>query len=267
MRLENKVAVVTGGASGMGRAAAEMFAREGAKVAIGDISDAGEVVAGIEAAGGEALHLFVDTAEGDQVQRLINAAVDRWGGLDVLYNHAGIGLSGPITEIEGDDFDRLFAVNVKGVYWGCKHAIPHLLARGGGSIINMSSNAGLVGRAGDPLYSASKHAVVGLTKSLAVTYAHQNIRINAVCPGPIDTPALWRGTETEAERQERVPAILATCPAARIAAADEVASAVLFLASDESRFINGVALAIDGAKAAGIMPLDRYRLDFPVNQG
>lgn len=267
MRLQNKVAVITGGASGMGRAAAEMFAREGAKVAIGDINDAGEVVAGIESAGGEALHQIVDTAEGDQVLGLIDAAVERWGGLDVLYNHAGIGLSGPITDVEGDDFDRLFAVNVKGVYWGCKHAIPHLLARGGGSIINMSSNAGLVGRAGDPLYSASKHAVVGLTKSLAVTYAHQNIRINAVCPGPIDTAALWRGTETEEERQARVPGILATCPAARIASADEVASAVLFLASDESRFINGVALAIDGAKAAGIMPIDRYRLDFPINQG
>jgi NAD(P)-dependent dehydrogenase (short-subunit alcohol dehydrogenase family) len=243
-----------------------MFAREGARVAIGDISDASEVVASIEDAGGEAFSMEVDTASGDQVHALIEATVDRWGGLDVVYNHAGIGMSKPITEVDGDEFDRLFAVNVKGVYWGCKHALPHLLARGGGSIINMSSNAGLLGRAADPLYSASKHAVVGLTKSLAVTYAHQNIRVNAVCPGPIDTPALWRGADTEAEREARIPAILATCPAARIAGADEVAAAVLFLASDESRFINGVALAVDGAKAAGIMPLDRYRLDFPVNE-
>jgi NAD(P)-dependent dehydrogenase (short-subunit alcohol dehydrogenase family) len=266
LRLENKVAVITGGASGMGRAAAEMFAREGAKVAIGDINDASEVVASIEEAGGEALQLTVDTAEGNQVRALIEAAVERWGGLDILYNHAGIGMSKPITEVEGEDFDRLFAVNVKGVYWGCKHALPHLLARGGGSIINMSSNAGLLGRAADPLYSASKHAVVGLTKSLAVTYAHQNVRVNAVCPGPIDTPALWRGVDADEERDARIPLILASCPAARIADADEVAAAVLFLASDESRFISGVALAIDGAKAAGIMPLERYRLDFPLNQ-
>jgi NAD(P)-dependent dehydrogenase (short-subunit alcohol dehydrogenase family) len=266
MKLENKVAVITGGASGMGRAAAEMFVREGAKVAIGDIADASDVVAAIQAAGGEAFQQQVDTANGEQVRSLVEAAVERWGGLDIMYNHAGIGLSGPITEVEGDEFDRLFAVNVKGVYWGCKFALPHMLAGGGGSIINMSSNAGLLGRAGDPLYSSSKHAVVGLTKSLAVTYAHQNIRVNAVCPGPIDTPALWRGTQTEAERQDRIPAILATCPAARIASADEVATAVLFLASDDSRFISGVALAIDGAKAAGIMPLDRYRLDFEINQ-
>jgi NAD(P)-dependent dehydrogenase (short-subunit alcohol dehydrogenase family) len=266
MKLENKVAVITGGASGMGRAAAEMFAREGAKVAIGDINDAGEVVAAIQAEGGDAFQQQVDTANGDQVRSLVDSAVERWGRLDVMYNHAGIGLSGPITEVDGDEFDRLFAVNVKGVYWGCKFALPYMLAAGGGSIINMSSNAGLVGRAGDPLYSSSKHAVVGLTKSLAVTYAHQNIRVNAVCPGPIDTPALWRGTHTEAERQDRVPAILATCPAARIASADEVAAAVLFLASDDSRFISGVSLAIDGAKAAGIMPLDRYRLDFEINE-
>jgi NAD(P)-dependent dehydrogenase (short-subunit alcohol dehydrogenase family) len=266
VKLENKVAVITGGASGMGRAAAEMFAREGAKVAIGDINDAAEVVEAIQESGGEAIQLQVDTAIGDQVHALVESAVERWGGLDIMYNHAGIGLSGPITEVTGDEFDRLFAVNVKGVYWGCKYALPHMLARGGGSIINMSSNAGLLGRAGDPLYSSSKHAVVGLTKSLAVTYAHQNIRVNAVCPGPIDTPALWRGTQSAAERQDRVPAILATCPAARIASADEVAAAVVFLASDDSRFISGVALAIDGAKAAGIMPLDRYRLDFPINQ-
>jgi NAD(P)-dependent dehydrogenase (short-subunit alcohol dehydrogenase family) len=265
MRLQGKVAVITGGASGMGKAAAEMFAREGARVAIGDLEDANGTVEEIKAAGGDAYSQNVDTANGEQVRNLIDSAVDRWGGLDVLYNHAGIGMSKPVTEVEGDEFDRLFAVNVKGVFWGCKFAIPHMLERGGGSIINMSSNAGLLGRAGDPMYSASKHAVVGLTKSLAVTYAHQNIRVNAVCPGPIDTPALWRGTNSEDERQTRIPAILATCPAARIAAADEVASAVLFLASDESRFINGVALAIDGAKAAGIMPLDRYSLDFAIN--
>lgn len=265
MRLENKVAVITGGASGIGRATAEMFAREGAKVAIGDINDAGEVVSIIESAGAEVFSQLTDTADGDQVQALIDAAVRRWGGLDIIFNNAGIGAAKPITEVDEDEFDRLFAVNVKGVFWGCKHALPHLLKRGGGAIVNMSSNAGLLGRAPDPIYSSSKHAVIGLTKSLAVTYAHQNVRVNAVCPGPIDTPALWRGADTEEERLERIPRILASCPAARIASSDEVAQAVLFLASDESRFISGVGLAIDGAKAAGIMPLERYRLDFAIN--
>lgn len=265
MRLENKVAVITGGASGIGRATAEMFAREGAKVAIGDINDASEVVAAIAKGGGEAFSMVTDTADGEQVHGLIEATVSHWGGLDIIFNNAGIGAAKPITEVDGDEFDRLFAVNVKGVYWGCKYALPYLLERGGGAIVNMSSNAGLVGRAPDPIYSSSKHAVVGLTKSLAVTYAHQNVRVNAVCPGPIDTPALWRGADTDAERQERTPRILASCPAARIASADEVAQAVLFLASDESRFVSGVGLAVDGAKAAGIMPLERYSLDFAIN--
>ncbi|MBI3977768.1 MAG: SDR family oxidoreductase [Chloroflexi bacterium] len=265
MRLKEKIAVITGGASGIGRATAVLFAREGARVAVGDVADASAVADAIIATGGDALFLPTDVTAGGQVKALIAAAASRWGGLDVIFNNAGIGMNGPITAISEEDFDRTFAINVKGVFFGCKYALPYLLERGGGSIVNMSSNGGLVGRPGDPVYSASKHAVMGLTKSLAVTYAHQNIRVNALCPGPIDTPMLWAGARTEAERSARLPIALATCPAARYASADEVAQAALFLASDDSRFISGLGLAIDGAKAAGIMPIDRYRLDFPIN--
>lgn len=266
MRLQNRVAVVTGGSAGIGRAAAEALAREGARVLVGDIADGAETVAAVEAGGGVAAYRRADVTREADVQALLAEALERWGRLDVLFNNAGVGMAKPIDQVTADEFDLLFAVNVKGVYLGCKHALAIMLEQGGGSIINMSSNAGLVGRAQDPLYSASKHAVVGLTKSLAVSYAHRNVRVNAVCPGPIDTPMMWAGAESAAERRARLPTILATCPAARVAGADEVADAVVFLASDESRFISGAALPIDGAKAAGIMPTERYRLDFAINE-
>ncbi|MBI3979330.1 MAG: SDR family oxidoreductase [Chloroflexi bacterium] len=223
------------------------------------------MVSAITAAGGDAFFLPTDVTVGGQVKALVGAAVSRWGGLDVVFNNAGISLTKPIGEVSEEEFDRLFAINVKGVFFGCKFALPYLLERGGGSIVNMSSNGGLIGRPGDPLYNASKHAVIGLTRSLAVAYAHRNIRVNALCPGPIDTPMMWAGATTPEERQAVLPALIATCPAARYGSPEDVAQAAVFLASDESRFISGVGLAIDGAKAAGVMPLDRYRLDFPIN--
>ena len=265
MRLRNKVAVITGGASGIGLATARVFAREGAKVAIGDIVDAAPSIKGITASGGDAFAQVIDVTRSGQIDSLIDAAVDRWGGLDIMFNNAGVGLPKPITEVSEAEFDRIFAVNVKGVYLGCKAALPFLLRRRAGSIINMSSNGGLIGRPADPVYCATKHAVMGLTKSLALNYAHLNIRVNALCPGPINTPMLWAGATGEEQRRAKLSQVLASCPAARYASADEVAAAALFLASDESAFINGIGLAIDGAKAAGIMPLDRYRLDFAIN--
>ncbi len=262
MRLKDKVAVITGGATGIGRATALLFAREGAKLAIGDIADLAPVAAEIEKAGGTAVTLKTDVTKSADMEKLFDAAVSRWGGLDIVFNNAGIAMPKPITEVSEEEFDRLFAINVKGVYLGCKLAIPLMLKRGGGSIVNMSSSGGLLPRASDPVYSASKHAVMGLTKGLAVTYANKRIRVNALCPGPIDTPMLWGTAKTEEERRAKLPAVLATCPAAHYASADDVAQAALFLASDQSTFVNGVGLAIDGAKAAGVMPLDRFRLDF-----
>lgn len=267
MRLQGKVAIVTGGARGIGRAAVELFAREGATVAVGDIDDASEAVDAVNAKGGDAFYLPTDVTDEAQFAALFAAAVDRWGGLDVVFNNAGIALARSIEDTSADEFDRVMAVNVRSVFLGCKLSLPHLLARGGGSVVNTSSNGGLIGRPGDPVYNASKHAVMGLTKSLALKYAERNIRYNAVCPGPIDTPMLWGGAETADERAARLPAVLATAPMARMGSADEVAEAALFLASDESRFITGAGIPVDGGKAAGTMTPDRYRQDFAINGG
>jgi NAD(P)-dependent dehydrogenase (short-subunit alcohol dehydrogenase family) len=242
-----------------------MFVREGAKVVVGDLQTIPWVKSVKEGSAGEAIAQRSDVRKEADVKSLIHQAMERWRRLDVFVNNAGIGLNRDVTETSEDEFDAVFAVNVKGVFLGCKHAVPAMLRGGGGSIINMSSNGGLIGRPGDPVYCASKHAVMGLTKALAVAYASHNIRVNALCPGPIDTPMLWAGVATQQDRREALPAKVASCPAARYGAPDDVASAALFLASDESTFINGVGLPVDGAKAAGVMPSDRYRLDFVIN--
>lgn len=265
LRLPNKTAVITGAASGIGKATAELFAAEGARVMIGDIVDATAVVQSITDRGGVCDFRFTDVTVASDVQSLLEATMARWGQVDILFNNAGVSLPKPITDVSEEDFDRVFAVNVRGVYLGCRFAIPQMLAAGGGSIINMSSSGGLLARAGDPVYSASRHAVMGLTRALAVMYAARNVRVNALCPGPIDTPPLWDGAVTENDRAAKLAAILATCPAARYGQPTEVAQAALFLASDEAPFVNGVGLAVDGAKSAGIMPINRYRLDLSAN--
>lgn len=264
MRLEGKVTVITGGAAGIGRAACELFAREGARVAIGDVADAEEVVSAVSATGAEAFYRRCDASDEAQFAELFGETVARWGGVDVVFNNAGIAWPNDIRDTGVEDFDRIMAVNVRSVYLGCRLSLPYLMDRGGGSVVNMSSNGGLIGRSGDPVYNASKHAVMGLTKSLALAYAQRNIRYNAVCPGPIDTRLLWAGANAPEERQARLPAVLASCPMARPGLAEEVAQAALFLASDESRFTTGVGLPVDGGKAAGTMSLDRYRLDFTI---
>ena len=202
-----------------------------------------------------------DVTSGDDVERLIDGAVGRYGKLDIVFNNAGISMTKPIPDTTEEDFDRIVAINFKGVFFGCKYAIPHLLKNPeGGVILNMSSNGGLVGRPGDPLYSAVKHGVMGLTKSLAVTYADRRIRTNALCPGAIGTPMIEGIIGSDGE--EGLRRVLANSPTPRMASPEEVAHAALFLVSPHSSYVNGVGLAVDGGKAAGVFNADRYRTDF-----
>ena len=265
MKLAGKVVVITGAASGIGLATARLFAREGARLLLGDVDEkAGRRAAReIEEAGGGAAFVQTDVTSGAEVRNLVSSADERYGKLDVIFNNAGISMMKSIPDTSEEDFDRIVAINLKGVFLGCKHAIPHLLENpDGGVILNMSSNGGLIGRPGDPLYSATKHAVMGLTKSLALTYADRGIRVNALCPGAIDTPMIWGGLGPDGDREEHIRHVLANSPTPRMAAPEEVARAALFLASPDSSYVNGVGLAVDGAKAAGVFNADRYRTDF-----
>lgn len=265
MQLAGKVAVITGAASGIGLATARLFGQEGASLLLGDVNEEeGRLAAEeIEEAGGKAAFVRTDATSGAEVKRLVSGAVDRHGKLDIIFNNAGISMGGSVLERSEEDFDRLIAVNLKGVFLGCKHALPHLLDNpDGGVILNMSSNGGLIGRPGDPLYVATKHAVMGLTKSLALAYADWKVRVNALCPGPIDTSMIWASREDDVDREDHVRRVVANCPTPRMAAPEEVAHAALFLVSDTSSFVNGVGLAVDGAKAAGVFNADRYRMDF-----
>jgi NAD(P)-dependent dehydrogenase (short-subunit alcohol dehydrogenase family) len=265
MLLESKAAVITGAASGIGLATARLFAREGARLFLGDVDEeAGRrSVEEIRAEGGQAEFVRTDVTSAAGVQALLDGAVECHGKLDIIFNNAGIALSKPIPDTSEEEFDRIVAINFKGVFLGCKYAIPRLLENpDGGAILNMSSNGGLVGRPGDPLYSATKHAVMGLTKSLAVTYADKRIRTNALCPGAIETPMIWSGLGPDGDREAHARRVLANSPTPRIAAPEEVGRAALFLVSPGNGYVNGVGLPVDGGKSAGVFNADRYRTDF-----
>lgn len=248
MRLQGKVALITGAASGMGRLAALTFAREGARVVAVDIDrDAGEDTGRrIAEGGGEALFVPCDVSREDQVRAAFQAAVERFGHLDILYNNAGIfpPEDGSVVDLEESVWDRVLAVNLKGVYLCCKHAIPALLRNGGGSIINVASFVALVGcTVPQDAYTASKGGVIALTKSLAVQFGPRQIRTNAIAPGPIETPLLtsWLLTNPE-ERRRRLDRI----PMGRFGRPEDVVQMALYLASDESAWVNGSVLVVDG---------------------
>ncbi|MBI1885554.1 MAG: glucose 1-dehydrogenase [Chloroflexi bacterium] len=258
MRLKDRVAVVTGAASGIGKATAVLFGQEGAKVMCADVNGEGaaRVAEQIMDAGGEGASLQVDVAREADVQGMVAETVQRWGGLDVQFNNAGVGYGMPVTSVSEEDWDRLLSINLKGVFLGCKHAIPEMLKGGGGAIVNTASDAGLMGMPWLSTYCASKGGVVLLTKALAVEWAQQGIRVNCVCPGVIRTPILdpfvAQAQQVSGDTPEAVWQRLAqTHPMNRVGEADEVARAVLFLVSDEASFITGVALPIDGGLTAG----------------
>jgi NAD(P)-dependent dehydrogenase (short-subunit alcohol dehydrogenase family) len=249
MRLEGKVAIISGGARGMGAVEARLFAKEGAKVVIADIlEDEGrKLEAAIKAAGGEALFVRLDVTNESDWQNAVATAVSRFGKLDVLVNNAGISGRGKVEDTTVEDWDRVMEVNAKGVFLGTKAAIPAMRQAGGGSIINISSQLGLVGTDhSSPQYQASKGAVRLLTKATAIQYAKEGIRTNSVHPGPIVTPM----TETARADPERHQMMLSRIPMGRYGQPEEVAYGVLYLASDESAYMTGSELVIDGGWTA-----------------
>jgi NAD(P)-dependent dehydrogenase (short-subunit alcohol dehydrogenase family) len=248
-RLAGKVALITGAASGLGRVAAELFAEEGAKVVVADVADGSEAVAAITSAGGTASYVTCDVRSDDSVAAAIAHAVNTYGGLHVLYNNAGVSPGTDDGVINTDDatWDITLDINVTGVARCCRHGIPAMLASGGGSIINVASFVAHLGAATPQIaYTASKGAVLSMTREIAVIHAREGIRCNALCPGPVLTPLLAKFLSDDAKRQRRLVHI----PMGRFGEASEIAKGALFLASDDSSFMTGQSLLIDGGITA-----------------
>lgn len=248
-RLDGKVSLITGASAGLGRVAAELFAREGSQVVIADLSDGAEAVEAITAAGGSASYVHCDVSDESSVQAAVAHAVSTFGGLHVLYNNAGVSLGdddGP-EYTSADVWDTTLKVNVTGLAMCCKHGIPAMLDSGGGSIVNVASFVAHLGAATPQIaYTASKGAVLSMTREIAVIYARQGIRANALCPGPVLTPLLAKYLSDEEKRQRRLVHI----PMGRFGEAIEIANGALFLASDESSFMTGQSLLVDGGITA-----------------
>ena len=248
--LTGKVALVTGGGSGIGRASALTFAREGAKVVVADVAVEGgeETVRLIQQHGGEAIFVKTDVARAAEVEALVARAVQTYGRLDCAHNNAGIeGAAATVVDYAEDAWERVIAINLKGVWLCMKYEIPQLLKQGGGALVNTASTAGLVGYRGGSAYVASKHGVVGLTKTAALEYAKAGVRVNAVCPGAIDTPMMGRLTGHRPQRAERMAAAE---PVGRMGRPEEIAEAVVWLCSEAASFVTGHAMAVDGGLTA-----------------
>lgn len=248
MRFQDKTVFITGAGAGIGRASALAFASEGASIVGYDISATAceETAEQVRAAGAEALAVSGDVADTENVQRAVGEAVERFGTLDVLFNNAGIAVRNRVTEQEEADWDEIMRINLRGVYVCSKYVIPHL-RRPGGSIVNTSSVAGLVGMRNRSAYGTSKGAIITLGRNMALDYAGEGIRVNTVCPGFVRT-GLTEGLLGDAER---AAAITAMHPLGRLADAEDIARAVVFLASDDARMITGQVLAVDGGLAVG----------------
>ena len=246
---QNKVALVTGAANGIGRAAALAFAREGASVVAADVSEQGnqETARLIEEQGGRALAVRCDVTRAEDVKAALAKTVEAFGRLDFAFNNAGVEQKKltPLAELDEEEWDRILNIDLRSVFLCMKYEIPLILKQGGGAIVNTSSGAGVIGIKGNPAYTAAKHGVIGLTRAAALDYAAQNIRINAVCPGIIDTPMMDRFTGGTAAGRERV---VAQEPVGRMGKPEEIAAAVIWLCSDAAAFMVGHAMVIDGGQ-------------------
>jgi 3-oxoacyl-[acyl-carrier protein] reductase len=256
MRLTNKVALITGAGSGMGRASAILFAQEGAKVCVVDIDGrtGQETVDLVKGEGGEAIFIRADVSKASDVENMIKKTVDTYGKLDILFNNAGIPMAfTPIEEVKEDLWDRIFAVNVKSIFLACKYAVPIMKQQGGGIIINTASIIGVRSRPGLHPYLATKGAAIQLTKGLAIELAPHKIRVNCINPVATDTPMfpyfIDDSGARDAKYEEARERFIAGIPLGRLANAEDIASAALFLASDESSFITGIGLDVDGGRA------------------
>ncbi len=249
MRLQGKVALISGGARGMGAVEAHMFTREGAKVVIGDVleEEGRQTEAAVNEAGGECVFVRLDVTNEDDWAAAIGTAVSRFGKLDILVNNAGISITGGIEDLTIEDWERTFDINAKGVFLGTKAAIPEMRKAGGGSIVNISSGAGIApARGTSGAYAASKGAVRIFSKATAIQYAGEGIRCNSVHPGPIETPMLRSARGAGATLDDTIERV----PMGRIGTPEEIAFGVLYLASDESSFVTGSELVIDGGRTA-----------------
>ncbi|MBK9943816.1 MAG: glucose 1-dehydrogenase [Kouleothrix sp.] len=251
MRLHDKVALITGAGSGIGRAAALLWASEGASVVVADVNDAAgqAVVAELRAAGGQAIYVHADVSQAADAENMVRAAEAAFGKLNVLFNNAGIMHSDDDNAITTDEavWDLTMNINLKGVFLGCKYGIPALRRAGGGSIINVASFVALLGAATPQIaYTASKGGVLSMTRELAVIHAREHIRVNALCPGPLRTELLMKFLNTDAKQQRRLVHI----PIGRFGEAHEIAQAALFLASDESSYVTGATFTVDGGITA-----------------
>ena len=248
-RIAGKVALISGGARGQGAVEARLFAREGAKVVFGDILDdeGKHVEEEIRAQGGEAIYVHLDVTQAQDWQRAVLTAESRYGKLDILVNNAGIAIRGTIEETSEADWDRIMAINLKGVFLGTKYAIPAMRRAGGGSIINISSGAGIAPAPGtSAAYAATKGGVRIFSKATAVQHAKDHIRCNSIHPGPVDTPMV-RGPQTD---PDRLAELTGRVPLGRLGTSEEIAYGVLYLASDESSYVTGSELVIDGGRTA-----------------
>jgi NAD(P)-dependent dehydrogenase (short-subunit alcohol dehydrogenase family) len=250
-RLEGKVALITGAGSGMGRAAAELFASEGAKIVVTDVADEGgnATVDAVRAAGGEATYVRADVSKWADCEAMVRHATDTYGALHVLYNNAGIfpADDGGVLDTPESTWDTVMDINLKGVWLGCRAGIPAMIASGGGSIVNVASFVALMGAATAQIaYTSSKGGVLSMTREIAVEYARQGIRANALCPGPIRTPLLEELLSDPARRARRLVHI----PMGRLGRPEELAKAALFLASDDASFMTGASLVVDGGITA-----------------